>query len=103
MIKINIHKRLQQLKDERNLTNYELAKKAGLSETTVTNLFKRNNAPTFSTLETICFAYGITLSQFFTEENDMVTLTDEQKTLITKWSTLSNKQKNILLELISNI
>lgn len=103
MIKINIHKRLQQLKDERNLTNYELAKKAGLSETTVTNLFKRNNAPTFSTLEAICFAYGITLSQFFTEENDMVTLTDEQKTLITKWSTLSNKQKNILLELISNI
>lgn len=100
---MNIQERLEQIKKERNWTNYQLAKRAGLSETTVTNLFKRNNAPTFYTLEAICSACGITLAQFFTEGNEAVALTEEQKNLFIKWSRLNEKQKSILLELISNI
>lgn len=100
---MNIQDRLHQLMCERNWTNYKLAKKSGLSETTVINLFKRNNAPTFSTLEAICFAFGITLVQFFTEGNEGIPLTEEEKMLLIKWSTLTEKQKDILFEVIRNI
>lgn len=98
-----IQDKIRELMDEREWTEYKLSKMAGLSETTITNIFKRNNAPTFATLESICDAFGITLAQFFTEGSNPVVLSDEQRLLIAKWSRLNEKQRSILLELISNI
>lgn len=100
---MDIQQKIRQLMLERRWTSYQLSKKADISQTTISNIFKRNNAPTFHTLSAICEACGITLSQFFSEENDPIILTDNQKTILTKWSTLTEKQKNILLDLIDNI
>ena len=100
---MDIQERIRHLMDERGWTNYKLAKKAGLSETTVTNIFKRNNAPTHETLTSICAAFGITMSCFFADGDEPVILTEEQKQLLIQWSKLNEKQKSILLELISNI
>ena len=73
-----------------------------LSHSTVTNMFNRNNAPTLPTLEAVCQAFGITLAQFFANEDEM-TLTEEQQMLFAKWSTLTERQKQILLELMDAI
>lgn len=100
---MGIQERIQHLMDERGWSSYKLAKRAGLSETTVTNIFTRNNEPTFHTLAAICSAFGVTMSCFFAEEGEPIILTEEQKLLLTQWSTLNEKQKNILLELIGNI
>jgi len=85
--------------EERGWTDYRLAKEANLSHSTITNLFKRNNAPTLPTLEMICRAFGITLS----EGGEAVEITDEQRELFAKWSTLSKKQKELLLEFIGTM
>lgn len=61
---MDIKKHIKELMDERSWTTYRLSKEAGLSHSTITNIFKRNNAPTFPTLEAVCKAFGITLSQF---------------------------------------
>ena len=58
---MDAQKRIKQLMEERGWTDYRLAKEANLSHSTITNLFKRNNAPTLPTLEVICRAFGITL------------------------------------------
>ena len=87
---------------ERNWTEYRLAKEADLSQSTITNLFRRNNVPSIPTLEAICRGFGITLSQFFSEGN-FVELTEEQKTLFDKWVTLTGEQKLLLLELVKNL
>lgn len=100
---MDIQSKIRHHMNERGWTDYKLSKMSGLSETTVKNIFKRNNAPTFSTLENICNAFGLTLAQFFSEGNDPVVLTEEQRNILAKWSTLNEKQKSILLELISNI
>ena len=76
---------------------------ANLSHSTITNVFKRNNAPTLPTLEVICRAFGITLAQFFAEGGEAVEITDEQRELFAKWSTLTEKQKVLLLEFISTL
>ena len=65
---MDVQKRIKDLMELRGWTDYRLAKEAGLSHSTVTNIFKRNNAPTIPTLESICKAFGITLSQFFSEK-----------------------------------
>lgn len=99
---MDTQKRIRELMEERNWTDYRLAKEANLSHSTVTNMFNRNNAPTLPTLEAVCQAFSITLAQFFANEDEM-TLTEEQQMLFAKWSTLTNQQKKILLELMDAI
>ena len=54
--------RIQELMLSRGWTEYKLAKESNLSQSTIANVFKRNNAPTLPTLETVCQAFGITLA-----------------------------------------
>lgn len=99
---MDTQKRIRELMEERNWTDYRLAKEANLYHSTVTNMFNRNNAPTLPTLEAVCRAFGITLAQFFAEGEE-VQLTKEQQKLFSKWSTLTDRQKQILLELMDAI
>ena len=99
---MDAQKRIRELMEERNWTDYRLAKEANLSHSTVTNMFNRNNAPTLPTLEAVCQAFGITLAQFFAEGEE-VQLTEDQQILFSKWSTLTDRQKQILLDLMDAI
>ena len=96
------HKRLRQLMVERNWSEYRLAKEAGLSQSTISNLFKRNTMPSIATLEIICNGFGIALSQFFCDGN-MIELSDEQRELFDKWLTLTKEQKQLFFDLIKNM
>lgn len=99
---MDIHAHIKQLMDARGLNEYQLAKKAGLSQSTIKNIFRRNTVPSFTTLESICHAFGITLAQFFAE-NELVELSPEQQDLFTRWVALSDEQKEILYDLIQNM
>ena len=99
---MDTNERIRQLMDERQWSEYRLAKEAGLSQSTVANLFKRNTVPSVATLESICKGFGITLSQFFCDGN-MIELSDEQKDLFDRWVTLTKQQKQILYDLIENM
>lgn len=99
---MDVQKRIKQLMKERNWTVYRLAKESGLSHSTVTNMFNRNNAPTLPTLEAVCIAFGITMAQFFTEGTSPE-MTDEQRILFTKWSALKEDQQQALLALIDTM
>ena len=94
--------RIKQLMDERNISEYRLAKDSGLSQSTISNIFVRNTAPTIPTVEAICDGFGITLSQFFCDENEeeLVYLTNEQKELFDKWIALTPEQKAAIATLI---
>ena len=100
---MDAQKRIKQLMEERGWTDYRLAKEANLSHSTITNVFKRNNAPTLPTLEVICRAFGITLAQFFPEGGEALEIPDEQRELFAKWSTLTEKPQALLLEFISTL
>lgn len=96
---MDAQKRLQQLLDSKGWTAYRLAKKCNLSESTLANIFRRNTMPSISTLEAICEGFGISLAQFFSE-NDMVELTPELKELFDGWALLSPEQKKAVLKII---
>ena len=90
--------KLRQLTDERGWTEYRLAKECGLSESTIANIFRRNTTPSVSTLEAICKAFGITLSQFFAE-GEMLEMTPEVSELVSQWITLTPDQKRVILDM----
>lgn len=100
---MDIQKQIRRLMEERGWTDYRLAKEAHLSHSTITNMFHRNNAPTLPTLEALCKAFGITLAQFFSDGTTNADLTEEQRILFSKWSTLSKAQKDALLHLMNSI
>lgn len=93
---MDTNERLRELLKESGWTEYRLSKKCGLSQSTLANIFKRNNVPSISTLEAICASFGITLAQFFSE-GDMVELTPELKDVFDYWVSLSPEQKNAVL------
>jgi transcriptional regulator with XRE-family HTH domain len=92
--------KIKALLQEREWSVYKLSKISGVSQSTLSNMFTRNNDPSIGTLEDICNAFGITLSQFFADEGEMVVLTKEQGEMLEKWSTLTSEQKNALLKLL---
>lgn len=101
---MDTHERLRQLLNERGWSEYKLAKRCGLSESTVANIFRRNTVPSIATLETICSGFGITMSQFFAE-GDMVEITPELKELFENWANLTPEQKkaaNQMLKAMNN-
>jgi transcriptional regulator with XRE-family HTH domain len=100
---MDVKDRIKLLMDEKGWSAYKLAKEANLPQSTISHLFKRNNAPTIPTIEAICKTFGITMAQFFAEEGERVVLTNEQKQLLILWGTLSKKQKNLLYELLQTM
>ncbi|MBR2589746.1 MAG: helix-turn-helix transcriptional regulator [Clostridia bacterium] len=96
--------RIKQLMDERNISEYRLAKNSGLSQSTISNIFVRNTSPTIPTVEAICNGLGITLSQFFCDESQeqSVYLTPEQKQMFDSWVSLSEEQKQAITTLIQS-
>ena len=96
---MNIHEKLRTLIKARGWSEYRLAKEAGLSESTIANVFRRNTNPSIPTLEAICAGMGITLSQFFAE-NEMIELSPELKELFDCWVSLTIEQKQAVLQML---
>ncbi len=96
---MDTHERLRQLLNERGWSEYRLSKNCGLSESTLANIFRRNTVPSITTLETICDAFGITLAQFFAEE-DNVELTPDLKEFFDSWVCLTPSQKAAVLQVM---
>lgn len=97
---MDIHARIKILAEERGWSQYELAQKAGLTHSTVSNLYYRNNTPTLPTLEALCTAFGITMAQFFYEGDGVIELSEDQKRILSLWGSLSEAERNALSNLI---
>lgn len=97
---MDVLKHIDDLVKERNWSDYKLAMESGLSSSTIANLRRRNTVPSIPTLEAICNAFGITLSQFFDEQYNGIHLNAEQQDFFNKWIGLTAEQKKIIYELV---
>lgn len=96
---MDTNERLRQLLDERGWTEYRLAKNCGLNPSTISNIYRRNTVPSIDTLETICRGFGITLSQFFADD-EMVELTPDLKRVFESWVNLTPAQKSAAIQMM---
>jgi len=90
---MEIVNRIIELKKKNDWSDYRLSKKAGISQSTLSNLINRGNSPSIFTLEKICNAFEITLAQFFDGDDTTQALTGKQKELISDWNHLKPAQK----------
>lgn len=99
----DILQEITRLRLQRHWSEYELAKNSGLSQSTISTWYRKQQVPTIQTLEKVCAGLGITLSQFFAEGDDVISLTSEQRELLDCWSSMTEKQRMLFLELFRNI
>lgn len=90
-------------RQDRGWTEYQLAERSGLPQSTISSWYRKNMIPTVPSLEKICMAFGITLSQLFAEEENTVSLTDSQKKLLENWSRLTEEQQAAVFTLIDRM
>lgn len=87
----------------RGWTEYQLAERAGLPQSTISSWYRKDMVPTLPSLEKICAALGITLSQLFAEGEAPVSLTQEQRELLTRWARLNPEQQQAMLNLMEKM
>jgi transcriptional regulator with XRE-family HTH domain len=99
---VDTKQRIAELAQERNWSNYELAKRSGVQLSTIQNMYHRNYEPTIPTLQALCKAFGISLSQFFAV-GELADVTEEQREILSLWNRLSDEQKSIVRALMGNM
>lgn len=101
---MDVNEKLRKMLKNRGWTEYKMSKYSGLSESTIGNIFSRNTVPSIATLESICKAFGITLSQFFADdESELVELNEDLKELFNDWVPLSKEQKDAIRQLLKTM
>jgi len=90
-------------RQDRGWTEYQLAERSGLPQSTISSWYRKNMIPTVPSLEKICIAFGITLSQLFAEEENTFSLTDSQKKLLESWTRLTEEQQAAVFTLIDRM
>ena len=102
-----IPKRVKELCSKHKVSKYRLAQLTDMSQTALGNIIKKESIPTIPTLERICDAFGITLTEFFSVvesgEREAVVLTHEQAEMLEKWSALRPEQKEAVVHLLSTM
>lgn len=94
---------ITEYREERGWSEYQLAEHSGLPQSTISSWYRKNMIPTIPSLEKICAAFGITLSQLFAEGNAPVALTDSQRKLLERWARLSEDQQAVVFALIDKM
>ena len=100
---MNVLEKIQQMQNDRGWSTYKLAYEAGLTQSTLSNMFARKTCPTVETLEKLCEAFGITLSEFFETDENKISLSKNELSFIRKYRTLSEKEKRSVITLIESL
>ena len=100
---MDVVERLNEIMRKQHISDYKLAKISGLSLSTLSNMRKRNTVPSIVTLEIICKALNITLTQFFaSEDDDLYPVTPLQREFMDYYVLMSDEQQHLFLEMAKN-
>ena len=100
---MNVLKKINKMRLERGWSTYRLSVESGISQSTLTNMFNRETLPSITTLECLCNAFGITMSEFFTENMEKPTAEQEEKELLKLFSKMTTEEKSSLLLLLRGL
>lgn len=89
----DVVKRIKDLCKAYSWTYYRLANESGITYSTLNAMINKGTVPSISTLEKLCAGFGISLLQFFAEDEAVAALTEAQKQHLRDWEGLSVEDK----------
>ena len=100
---MDIAKRFQGIRKEKNISVYKLANLSEVSQNYIHNIEKGISQPSIYILEKLLNPMGITLAEFFNDNVESYYINDFEKELLQAIRILSENQARIILELIKNM
>lgn len=100
---MDVIKKLNKLRLERNMSVYRLAELSGINQSTLANTFSRGTVPSIKHLELLCDTLGVTIAQFFTEDEVPVTLSPQETKLIYNYRRLPENIKTSISTIVNDI
>lgn len=101
---MNVLEKIVTLREERHWTEYQLAEHSGLTQSTISSWYRKDMLPSIPSLNKICDAFGITLSQFFLEDDEhTLSLTKCQLDLIKAAEKLEPAQYEALILFLNSL
>lgn len=97
MDEMDVLERIRTLCRERNYSYYELAKRSGIPHSTLNTLLLKGTQPSLPTLRRLCAGLGITLQQFFSDEENAQDLTAAQKECLSLFSILTSEEQALAI------
>lgn len=94
----NIATRIDFLRTEQNLSIRDLAKKSGISKSQLSDIILDNKIPNIYTLDCICTALNVSLSDFFDFDDNVIRLRGKENILIKIYRELSPMSQDTLIK-----
>ncbi|MDE7084670.1 MAG: helix-turn-helix transcriptional regulator [Clostridia bacterium] len=99
---MNVIKRIEELRLERNWSKYKLAEEAMLTYSTLSAMYSRETPPKIEILEMLCNAFKISLAQFFSGDGEAESVNEEEKKLLKKFRVLSVEKRKAIITLLTD-
>ena len=100
---IDVLERIAYYREQKGWTEYKLAEESGLTQSTISSWYRKKIIPSVQSLEKVCDAFGITLSQFFATENESFSLTSQQKEMVKALGHLTDEQQSALIDFFKTL
>ena len=93
--------KILKLREEKGWSEYKLSVESGIPQSTISSWFRKKVQPSILSLQAICDACGITLSDFFSDKySDVAYLSDTQKRLLDGFAHLTREQQAALISFL---
>ena len=89
--------RINELCKARSWTYYRLAKESGIPYSTLNTMLHKTYVPTVPSLMKLCDGFGISVAQFFSDQDETVLLTKKQKECLAQWDRLDTHGQELAL------
>lgn len=89
-----VKQKIKDLMVAQNMSIYDLAQKADLTEACIRNWYSaRNYTPSLEAIEKLCGAFEISVAELLCDNEDFVAVTAETRKFLEKYQMLNKRQK----------
>lgn len=96
---MELGEKLKYFRESKKMSIYRLALEADISQGHLSDLENGRSQPTISTLKRLLVPLGITLAEFFNEDNEVSILTEKEKELVALYRTMPNDRAEVFMQL----
>lgn len=99
---MDIIDKIEKYKKQRGWSDYKLALESGVAQSTIATMKQRRTPPKVDMLQSICEAFGMTLAQFFLDDEKVEILSEQERKLVENFRKLSTKKQLALMSLLTD-
>ena len=96
---MELGEKLKYFRESKKMSMYKLAQEADISQGHLSDLENGKNQPTIDTLKRLIAPLGLTLAEFFNEDNEVSVLTEKEKELVALFRTMPDDRAEVFIQL----